>query len=145
MLGGGHDLPMKGMHKKSMAQQLLEIKPACSDRQIAMMIADRCIELGDKPYRFSINHDIRPPGLKACPLSHYDWVKKDHVGIETNYPAVARRWLTSAALAGYTISRVDDKYNDTVPGFSSSIAIVRRRAEFHQRPKLENDDDDIPF
>jgi hypothetical protein len=135
---------LKGMHTKSIAQKLLAVTPEFVDRQVAMMIADRCMELGDKPYRFAIDHDIRPPGLKACPLSHYDWTKKDTVGIDTLDSATARRWLTSAALWGYTITRVDATYNDMVPGFSSSIAIVRRRAESHQRPRIDNGDD-IPF
>jgi hypothetical protein len=128
---------------KSLAQKLLDVTPAFADRQVANMIASRAIEFG-APYRFAINHDIRPPGMKACPLSHYDWALKDAVGIDTPVTPIAFRWLTSALLRGYTISRVDHNHRDLVPGFSSSIAIVRRRAENHQRPKVDNDDD-IPF
>jgi hypothetical protein len=133
----GLGLPLKGVHKKPVAQKLLEVTPSFADRQVAMMIADHCMELGDTPYRFSINHDVRPPGNLACPL-RYDWTKKDSVGIETNDPLSARRWLTSALLRGYTISRVNGAL------YSASIEQVRRRAAEHQRPK-GNDDEDIPF
>lgn len=140
----GERRPLKGLHKKSLAQKLLEITDAFADRQVAMMIANRAMEISDAPYRFAINHDIRPPGNKPCPLSHYDWTKRDAVGIDTKNSQIAFRWLTSALLAGYTISRVDTTYKDAVPGFSSSIAIVRRRAQYHQAPRADNDDD-IPF
>ncbi len=135
--------PLKGMHKKSLRQKLLGVTDAYSDRQVALMIASRAVEFGT-PYRFAINHDIRPPGNLACPLSHYDWSLRDTVGIDTMSTPIAFRWLTSAALKGYTISLVDKRHHDTVPGFSSSIAIVRRRAQNHQRPK-DDSDDDIPF
>lgn len=137
-------LPLRGLHKKSTAQRLLDVRPGHPDRHVAMLIADRCIEAGERPYRFAINHDIRPPKNAACPLSHYDWTKKDAVGIDTRDILIARRWLTSAALKGYTITWVDENYRDKVPGLSTSIAIVRRRASYHQLPR-NNDDDDIPF
>jgi hypothetical protein len=142
MLGQGRDSPMVGMHKKSLAQKLLDVTPAFADRQVAMMIADRALEYG-QPYRFAINHDTRPPKNLACPME-YDWALKDSVGIDTTDMPLARRWLTKALIRGYTISRVDERHHDMVPGFSSSLAIVRRRAESHQRPKLDTDDD-IPF
>jgi hypothetical protein len=135
-------MALLGVHKKPWKQKLLEITPAFSDRQIAMMVAERQIETTDKPFRFSINHDIRPPGNKACPLSHYDWTKGDRVGIDTKDVAIARRWLTSAVLKGYTVRKVDAQYNPD--GFPSSLEIARIRADYYQNQKA-SDDDDIPF
>jgi len=136
---------LKGMHKKSISQKLLEITPAFDDRQVALMLAEKCLALTEKPFRFSINHDIRPPKNLACPL-HYDWSRKDRVGIECADKETARRWLTHAARLGYTIQQMDA---DRKPlGFPHSIEIARRRAASHQRPQPTpgaDDDDDIPF
>jgi hypothetical protein len=142
MLTGARNPPLKGLHKKSLAQQLLDITPENCDRRVAMMITDRAMEFG-APYRFSINHDVRPPKNLACPLA-YDWALKDHVGIDEIRPLVARRWLTTALIKGYTISRVDERHHD-MASYSANIVVVRQRAENHQRPPMENDDDDIPF
>jgi hypothetical protein len=138
----GELLPLKGMHKKSISQKLLEITDAFDDRQVALMLADKCLVRTYKPYRFSINHDIRPPGNLGCKL-HFDWARKDHVGIETSDKEAARRWLTRAARLGYTTQQMDA--NRKPVGFTHSIAIARRRAALHQMPKVDNDDDDIPF
>src|SRR6266704_2725346 len=88
---------------KSESAKLLEIRPETTDRQIALMIAAALLESERQPYCFAINHDIRPPKHKACPLD-YDWALKDHVGIETQDRRKAERWLARAALKGYTIS-----------------------------------------
>lgn len=133
--------PLKGMHKKSLAERLLEVTPEVSTRRVAMIIADRCIEISDSPYRFAINHDIRPPKNLSCELN-FDWTRKDRVGIDTTDVNTARRWLTHAAMLNYTLYRVDAQHSET--DFSISIEKVRRRAEFHQLPKGSNDAD-IPF
>lgn len=125
----------------SAAQKLLEVKPSTSVRQIAVMIAEMFMEATDAPYRFSINHDVRPPKCLACPFE-YDWVLKDHVGIDTKNASFAKGWLMNAAMQGYVICRVDARHAGV--GDWSSINIVRRRAYYHQLPKLETDDD-IPF
>jgi hypothetical protein len=137
----GASLPLKGMHKQSVSQQLLEITPAYSDRRVAEMLASKCLELTEKPFRYAINHDIRPPKNLACPL-RYDWTRKDRVGVEIADKETARRWLVSAALAGYTIYYIGA--NREVIGFPHSLAVARSRAARHQQPKVDNDDD-IPF
>ena|ERR1035437_4969112 len=38
-------VPLKGMHKKSISQELLEITDAFDDRQVALMLADKCPSL----------------------------------------------------------------------------------------------------
>jgi hypothetical protein len=117
--------------------KLLEIQPHFPDRQVALMIAAAMLESDRQPYWFSINHDIRPPKCLACPVQ-YDWAIKDRVGIKTLARTRAEHWIAEAALRGYTVSREGGK------PLACSIAIARRRAEYHQQPKLENDDD-IPF
>ena len=131
-------VPLKGMHKKPISQQLLDITDAFDDRQVAVMLAEKCLGLTYKPFRFTINHDIRPPKNLACPL-HFDWSRKDRVGIETNDKEMARVWLTRAVRLGYTTQQADASRNHV--GFQHSIAIARQRARNHQRPKVDNDDD----
>lgn len=124
----------------SKTQLLDTVTPRFSDRQVALMIADVCIEMTDAPYRFAINHDIRPPKNEACPLA-YDWTRKDRCGVEYNSRLGTRQWLTKALLAGYTVYRM--KPDRTEHGFATSIDLVRRRAKYAQRE--DDGDDDIPF
>jgi hypothetical protein len=125
-------------HRSSVRSQLLNVNLNASDRTIAMLIAEMMLESDALPYKFSINHDIRPPACKACAL-HYDWALKDTVGITTTDKLVARRWITHACLLGYRVTQE----NGQNP-LSSSIEIARQRAARHQAPKDETDDD-IPF
>ena len=125
----------------SASQRLLEMEPGRPDRAVAMMLADKCIALTVSPFRFAINHDIRPPKNLACPLG-YTWTRKDKCGIELKSTHLMRQWLTKAFLCGYTVYLINDRRESIGP--PHSIEIARRRAENHQRPKLENDDD-IPF
>jgi len=130
---------------KNASQKLLEIAPSAPDRQVAMMLADKCIELTDAPFRFAINHDIRPPKNLACPL-HFDWSRKDRVGIETTVKAVMRAWLTKAFFRGYTVYQTNTARGSI--GFPHSVVIARRRAALHQMPKPGQpgyEDGDIPF
>jgi hypothetical protein len=96
------------------------------------------LETDRTPYVFSINQNIRPPLCLACPVA-YDWAIKDRVGINTLDRQRAWDWIVHAVILGYSVERTNDKSALTL-----SIAIARRRAEYHQRPKLA-DDDDIPF
>lgn len=134
---------------KSETAKLLEIQPTTPNRQVALMIAAALLESERQPYCFAINHDIRPPKNKPCPLD-YDWALKGHVGIETQDRRKAEAWLARAAIRGYTISPAGTSLrNSTAPchqpyGTTASIAIARRRAEWHQKPQSEKDDD-IPF
>lgn len=133
---------MQVAHMKSSSEKLLDVTPGYAARHVALMISDKLIENAKtEMFRFRINHDVRPPKCLACPIN-YDWVLKDHVGIETKNKLRARVWLTNAALKGYIIDEVDHKHQPT-GGRSESIDIVRKRAEYHQRSKT--DDDDIPF
>lgn len=132
---------LKGLHKKPVSQQLLDITPDYSDRRIAMLLADKCIALTDKPFRFSINHDIRPPKNLACPL-YYDWSRKDRVGIETLMYEPLRKWLTKAFMLGYTVSLTNAERENI--SFPHSIEIVRRRAA-RRRHECAQELDDIPF
>jgi hypothetical protein len=133
---------------KNASQMLLEIGPATFDRQVALMLADKCIALTDAPYRFAINHDIRPPKNQACPLE-YGWTRKDRVGIEWKMKHETRKWLTNAFLLGYTVYQMNIARESI--GFPHSIAIARRRAENHQAAEARratgyvDNDDDIPF
>lgn len=126
---------------KTPAQQLLEMPPTANDRFVALLLADKCIALTDAPFRFTINHDIRPPKNMACPIE-YDWTRKDRCGIEWKSKLPVRQWLTKAFMLGYTVQQTNARREGV--GFTHSIAIARRRAENHQRPPLENEDD-IPF
>jgi hypothetical protein len=137
-----------GPSKLSINQQVLAITPAYSDRRVAELLAAKCLELTERPFRFAINHDIRPPKNLACPL-HFDWAKKDRVGVEMLDKERMRKWLVSAALKGYTIQYVGaDK---EMLGFPHSMAIARRRAENHQAAEARkasgyvDNGDDIPF
>lgn len=126
-------------------EALLAIKPDTTDDIIAMMIAESLIFYNrTAEFRYRINHDVRPPKCLACPLD-YDWAQKGHVGIETISSVRARKWLTSAALHDYTIQECDAKRQPLLGDWMHSIEIARMRAERHQRPKPEIDDDDIPF
>lgn len=124
------------------AQRLLEINPTASDDIFAALIAEALLESDRQPYCFSINHDIRPPKNKACPLP-YDWALAARLGITTHYRVRAREWIIQAALARYTVSQARAK-TLALHGLSLSIRTARARAEYHQRPNKENDDD-IPF
>lgn len=119
------------------ALALLTITSGHDDTVVARMIADYMMESDRQPYWFSINHNPGPPRNLACPVD-YDWVLKGRVGIKTLDKRRAHAWIVRAVSHGYDISREGGK------PLTSSIAIARRRAENHQRPKLENDDD-IPF
>lgn len=121
--------------------RLLEITSADDDLTVGRMIADAAMERERLPYRFSIDHDIRPPKNLACPLD-YHWALKDKVGIHNGDRQWVRLWLIDAAMRGYVISEVDAKHHPC--GLSWSIASARQRAEYHQRPKGA-DDDYIPF
>jgi len=100
------------------------------------------LALTDTPYRFSINHDIRPPKLAPCPVE-YNWTRKDRCGIIWRSRVPTKKWLTAALLHGYTVFLVGS--DQRTEKSSSSIAIARRRAEYHQAPKVPFDDADIPF
>lgn len=139
----GESRPLVGMRKRTVAEDLLEITNEYSDRRVALMLAEQCLSMTDKPFRFAINHDIRPPKNLACPM-HYDWTRKDRVGVEINDKETARRWLVSAARLGYTLYLM--KADRTIDGRSWDVERARRNAAWHQRPQVEKDhDDDIPF
>jgi hypothetical protein len=125
-----------------LVKTLLDIKPETPDREIAPMIADQMLALTDAPFRFAINHDIRPPKLAACPVE-YMWTRRDRCGIEWTQRYTTKKWLTDALLHGYTVylmglDRKQERY-------MMSISQARRRAEYFHRPKPEASDDDIPF
>lgn len=124
------------LYKSAMASIEL-LKPDAHDVDIARLVAQYMLETDRQPYWFSINHDIRPPAMKACPIG-FDWAIKDRVGIKTRMRHRAEKWITDAALAGYIISSEG-------PGkvLTMSTARARRLAERAQRPPLT--DDDIPF
>jgi hypothetical protein len=92
--------------KKTPTEQLLAVTSADSDRRVAMIIADKLLWFTDPPFRFQINHDVRPPKCLPCPM-RYDWIVKDHVGVEFKNKEVARKWLTTALLHGYKVEKVD--------------------------------------
>lgn len=123
---------------------LLDITDATPDRKVAMMLAAKAVERERLPYCFSINHDVRPPKLKPCPVE-YDWRCKDSVGIQTNSKSLAESWLVKALMLGYKIERVSPKDRQADGGSYTSIEIARSRARYHQAPKREVSDDDIPF
>lgn len=126
---------------KTDVQKLLEMNPNLPDRTVAEMIAAVMMEghyyARPHDYYFSIEHDIRPPKNAACPV-HYDWALKDRVGIKTLHRETARRWIVHALLLKFSVSREGGK------PLTCSIERARRRAENHQRPKVDTDDD-IPF
>ncbi len=126
--------------------ELLKIRPDVSDRRIAMMIAEALLELDRQPYCFTINHDVRPPKSVPCRV-HYDWARKDRVGITTLDRERARRWLIRAALAGYTISQAQSKGREKhhPTGRSLSLTIARNRAEYERNLSKLDFNDDIPF
>jgi hypothetical protein len=125
------------------AEKLLEVTPEATALGVAKLIADKLIFYSRTEwYRFRINHDIGPPKHLACPVP-YDWTTKGYVGIDSTNKAHVRKWLTDAAIAGYEIEEVDIKHKPTERR-TESIEYVRKRAAFHQRPKVDHDDD-IPF
>lgn len=125
-------------------ERMLAVTDKTDDIAISAMIAEKLIFYNTKPeYRFAINHNVRPPECKACPLD-YDWAVGKSVGIETPSKARAIKWLTNAALLGYDIDTVDAKRKSTSARIES-IKLVRERARRHQQPKSQHDDDDIPF
>ena len=106
--------------------------PTATDEQVARLVAMYLLEADRQPYWFSIDHDIRPPKMAACPVD-FDWAKKDRVGIKTDSKARATEWIKNAALTGYTVQR------DNGDPLTMSIKRARQRASFAQS------DDDIPF
>jgi len=128
---------------------LKEINTAETDRQIAGKIAVALTETEPEVFYFSIDHDVRAaaarsgkPKTGACPVE-YHWGNKGHVGIDTRSIGMAVHWIIQALMAGYTVFRCDK--TRTPSGISYSIGRVRSIAEYHQRPKPDGDDDDIPF
>lgn len=126
------------MIRQSATKSIEQLKPDAPARDVAALVALYMLELDRQPYWFSINHDIRPPAMKRCPLE-FDWAIKDRVGIKTRLQHRTKQWIIDAAMRGYTISSEG-------PGrvLTMSIARARRLAEIAQRPRLDNDDD-IPF
>lgn len=127
------------------AEKLLTVTPADDDdRKVATLIADKMLFYAKNTdvYRYQINHDIRPPKCVPCPVE-YGWSVKDKVGFEIRNKIIAHRWLTAALLYGYKVEEVDGHRKPTSMR-TESIDLVLKRAEFHQRSQLE-DDDDIPF
>jgi hypothetical protein len=117
------------------AKVLIDKLPAtASDNEIARLVALYMLEMERIPYWFSIDHDIRPPAMRACPV-RFDWAKKDRVGIKTNIRPMAEAWIIEAALHGYTVQR------DNGTPLTMSIKRAREIAKWAQTP----DDDDIPF
>jgi hypothetical protein len=137
--------PLQNVHKQTISEQMAAITDAYSDRRVAELIAQRCMQVTSAPYRFAINHDIRPPKNLACKLQ-YDWTKRDRVGIDSPIKSklTVQRWLVGAALMGYVIYYVDAQHNDF--GFYTSIHRARYLA---QRARQAKEDflrgDDIPF
>jgi hypothetical protein len=126
------------MIRLSAAALIEQLKPDAADATVARLVTLYMLESDRQPYWFSINHDIRPPAMKKCPLE-FDWAIKDRVGIKTRMRHRAEKWITDAALAGYTIAREGGGLSLTM-----SIAHARRVAEIAQRPPLA-DDEEIPF
>ncbi len=129
------------MTKRRAAEQLLEITDATSVREIAVLVAEAMLETDRQPYAFCINHNVGKPDYKACPLE-YDWHRGALVGIDTMNRTRALSWIGHAISRGYIVSTVDRKHKPD--GSSMSLDKARSRAAYHQRPKVENDDD-IPF
>jgi hypothetical protein len=115
-----------------------QLKPDAPDRDVAALVALYMLESDRRPYHFSINHDIRPPAMKRCPL-RFEWAIKDRVGIKTNIRAHAEKWIIEAALAGYTISREGRE-----PVLTMSLDRARQRAWYAQFITL-HPCDDIPL
>ena len=123
--------------RQSARAMIDQLKPDASDAEVARLVALCMLESDRQPYWFSINHDIRPPAMKACPIG-FDYAKKDRVGIKTRLRSRAEQWITDAALAGYEIDREGGGMSLTM-----SITRARRLAERAQTPRT--DDEDIPF
>lgn len=127
-------------------QKLLKITAATPDREVAILIAEYAISMTDVPYRFAINHDVRPPKLAACSVE-YTWTRKDRCGVDWTHRTLVKKWLTQALLCGYTVYLMTADHKEG--GFASSIAAARKRAQYHQqaeaRRAVGEDDDDIPF
>lgn len=122
------------------ARSLINAMPLTTpDAGVAKLVALYMLETERIPYWFSINHDIRPPAMKACPI-RFDWAKKDRVGIKTNIKPMAEAWIIDAARAGYVVQR------DNGTPLTMSIARARDLAKWAQRtPEEKAHDDDIPF
>jgi hypothetical protein len=125
-------------------------KPSATDDEIIALAALALTENEPEVYRLGINHDVRAaacrtgkPRTGACPVE-YDWAHRDLLGIETPHKHVAVHWTAMALRAGYTVRIVDKHRVDAVPGYSVSLERCRRRIEYANRPRTE-DDDDIPF
>ena len=122
------------------ATALIEVlKPDTPDSMVATLVALYMLESERQPYWFSINHDIRPPAMKRCPLE-FDWAIRDRVGIKTNIRPRAEKWIIDAALAGYNVSREGRE-----PSLTMSLARARQRAWYAQHKPEIGDDDTIPF
>lgn len=124
--------------KLSATTLIEQLKPDASDRDVAKLVALYMQESDRQPHWFSINHDIRPPAMKRCPIP-FDWAVKDRVGIKTNIRSKAEVWIIEAALLGYTISR-----EGRGPDLTMSLARARTAATWAQMPQSEKDSD-IPF
>ena len=93
-----------------------------SDMEIAQAVADYLLA-NRPPHHLSIFHDVRPSAEKQiarvrkhfpnyqpsqphgpCPL-HYDWRRKNTVGISTRDESMARQWIIDAMLLGYAVYR----------------------------------------
>lgn len=124
-------------------EKLLTITDEISDREAAALIATKIVFYAKtEVYRYSINHDIRPPTCMPCPVP-YDWTVKNRVGVEFNSRHLAERWLTLALIHGYEVEEVDGHRKPT-GSRTESVKRARERADYARRPKLEIDDD-IPF
>lgn len=110
------------------------LTPQATDDQVAKLVVLYLLEADRQPYWFSIDHDIRPPKMLACPVD-FDWAKKDRVGIKTSIKTRAGAWIKRAALAGYSVTR------DNGEPLTMSIKRARQQAYYAQMP----DDEDIPF
>jgi hypothetical protein len=130
---------------------LLEIAPDADDPTIAALIAEALLESERLPYCFSIDHNIGAPKYEACPLD-YDFAWGKTVGIDTSDRERAKQWLIKAMLRKYTVTLASGRMGfppgirfHAPHGSPHSISRAKMRAQFHQRPKPENNDDDIPF
>jgi hypothetical protein len=124
------------------AEDVLEAMAAdASDMEIAQAVADYLLAKRP-PHHLSIMHDVRPSTPKRiarlrkdfpnfqgqphgpCPL-HYDWHRKNMVGISTRDESVARQWIIDAMLLGYGVYRHIVKHS--WGGGQGSITAIRSR------------------
>lgn len=125
-------------------------KPSATDEEIIALAALALIENEPEVYRLGIDHDVRAaacrsgkPKTGACPVE-YDWAHRDMVGLETPHKHVAMHWIMMALRAGYTVCVTDKTRVAAIPGYSASVARCRKRIEYANRVRVD-DDDDIPF